>query len=481
MAINSKAKASIVVMALTGTLIMYVETMITPALPILSKFFDSSYDSLSWVITAYLISGTASAAIFGKLGDIYGKKKIFLILSLAYAVAISFGGFATTLSQFILVRTVQGMGMGMIPVAFALLNDELPKKDLPLAQGIISATFTVGASLGLVIGAWITQNYDWQWSYHSAIPVAFGLLIAAFFILQESPVREKERIDFGGVFLLITGVVSVLLLLSEGQYWGWVSTISFSMGLLSLGSFVMFILYESTIEEPFINLKLLKIKNVFMANIGGLLVSGGMFYLFFTIPLILQDPSPTGFGRDILSSGLAMVPTSLLGIVFAPIGATVVKRRGPKTSILVGTVVMLFAFILLYLNRGSVMAITEDAAFIGAGTSFVFVGMINMVIISTPKEEVGQATGMNTVFRNIGSSISPAIAGSIESQVVMPAMVGSYPSPFGNLPVTPIFGNFPSPVAFDYIYFVGFITLLLSLIFTVSMKKVRVNESNEVV
>ncbi|MEM3318383.1 MAG: MFS transporter, partial [Thermoplasmatales archaeon] len=167
MPFSERARSTIVIMALMGTLVNYVETMVVPALPVLSKFFDSPYSSLSWVLTAYLISGTVSAAIFGKLADIVGKKKVFVILAIIYSVAVSFGGFATSLSEFITIRAIQGLGMGMFPVAFALLNDELPPKELPLAQGIISATFIVGASVGLVIGAWITQNFDWQWSYHS--------------------------------------------------------------------------------------------------------------------------------------------------------------------------------------------------------------------------------------------------------------------------------------------------------------------------
>ncbi len=480
MAFTGRARSTIAVMAITGTMIMYVETMVTPALPVLSKFFSANYDSLSWIITSYLISGTISAAIFGKLADIYGKKRVFVILSLFYAVAVSFGGFANTLTEFIVIRSIQGLGMGMIPVAFALLNDELPKKELPLAQGIISATFTVGASLGLVIGAWITQNFDWQWSYHSAIPIAFGLFVASIIILQESPYRKNESIDYGGIFLLSVGLVSAILVLSEGVYWGWTSYLILSLSFLAIASIVMFLLYENTVEQPFINLKLLKIRNIFLANLTGLFASGGMFYLFYTIPPLLQDPTPAGFGKDILTSGLVMVPGSLMAIVFAPIGALVVRKYGPKLSILIGTAIMLAAFILLYFNRADVTSITEDAIFIGSGTSFVFVGIINMIIISTPRDSTGMVTGMNTVFRNIGSTMSPAIAGVLETQYVIPAMVGYIPEPLGNIPFTPIYSTFPSNIAFDYIYVIGFITLLVSLFFTFSMKSVRVNELNEV-
>ena len=149
-------------MSIMGILITYVETMVTPALPVLVKFFDTNYDQLSWIITAYILMGTVSAAIFGRLADIYGKKRIFVLLAGIYTLAISFGGFATTLPQFIAIRAVQGLGMGMFPVAYALLNDQVPRENLALAQGIVSSTFTGGAAVGLVLGAYITQYFGWQ-------------------------------------------------------------------------------------------------------------------------------------------------------------------------------------------------------------------------------------------------------------------------------------------------------------------------------
>ncbi|MCL4359518.1 MAG: MFS transporter, partial [Candidatus Thermoplasmatota archaeon] len=232
------------IMAFMGILITYVETMITPAIPILETFFNTNYDALSWIITAYIISGTISAAIFGRLADIYGKKKIFIILALIYAIAVSFGGFATTLVEFIAIRAVQGLGMGMFPVAFALLNDQVPKEDLPLAQGILSSTFTGGAAIGLVLGAWITQNYTWQWSYHSAIPVAFGLLIVSAIVLKDTSVRVKEKVDFAGVASLGVGVVALILGLSEGEYWGWESLRILGLFALSVVALVLFVFVE---------------------------------------------------------------------------------------------------------------------------------------------------------------------------------------------------------------------------------------------
>lgn len=470
MAFTRTAKLTLLVMSMMGILITYVETMITPALPTLASDFHTNYDRLSWVITAYILSGTVSAAIFGRLADIYGKKKIFLVLAGVYTVAVSFGGFATTLTQFILVRAVQGLGMGMFPVALALLNDEVPRENLALAQGIVSSTFTGGAAIGLALGAYITQYYGWEWSYHSAIPVAFALLIAAAVIVKESPIRQQESIDFAGVFALSMSVILLILGLSEGQYWGWKSLsilVTFSFSVISL---VAFIKIESMVEMPFINLRLLKVRNIFLANFTGLFAMTGMFFLFYTVPVLLQDPSPAGFGLTVFHSGLIMLPAAISSMIFAPLSAKLTVNRGPKATILVGGVILFLSYIALLFNRQSTISILEDTTLLGMSLSFVFVGVINILLLSTPPKEAGVSTGMNVVFRNIGSAIAPAIGGVIESTYVIPVLLGVYNYNIGGLPFFPIFYTFPSNRAFNYIYMIGLVFLAVMVVFALFMK-----------
>lgn len=470
------AGLTITILAMMGLLITYVETMITPALPDLISFFHTNYDHLSWIITAYIISGTISAAIFGRMADIYGKKKIFVMLAFIYALAVSFGGFAQSLGELILIRAVQGLGMGMFPIAFALLNDQLPRERLALAQGVISATFSGGAAIGLVIGAWITQNYDWQWSYHSAIPIAFGLVIASAVILQDTSVRRSEEIDALGVFFLATGLVTLILGFSEGEYWGWTSAAILSLFMISIISFFLFVMFETRAQRPFIDMKLLKIRNVFLANIAGLFAMAAMFFLFYSIPPLLQDPSPAGFGESILTSGLVMLPASILSMVFAPIAAKVTTNRGPKVTILVGTVILFIAYLGLYFNRGSVLSILEDATIVGLGMSFIFVGIINILLLSIPVNRSGEATGMNVVFRNIGTSIAPAIGGVLETLYTTNVMVGYFPVKAAGLPFLPIFVSFPSYQAFSYIYLVGVVFLIAAILLTLLMENIIVGK-----
>ncbi|SMD30983.1 MFS transporter [Picrophilus oshimae] len=457
---------TIALMAFTGTLIVYVETMIVPALPVFVKFFDTKYNDVSWILTAYIISGTVSAAIFGRLADIIGKRKVFLILSLIYAMAVSAGGFAQTLGELIAIRAIQGLGFGLFPIAFAIINDIVPKERLALAQGILSATFAIGSGIGLVLGAWITEDLGWQYSYHTAIPVAFALFILAFIYLKDFAEPRREKIDFVGVALLGIGLISLIYALSEGQTIGWTSFEIIFMFVMSLVFFAAFVLFERSYKYAFIDMGLLKRRNVITSNFVGLFAMAAMYFLFFTVPTMLQDPSPSGFGKTILESGIIMLPATIMNMVFAPVAARVTTVRGPRLSIYIGLAINFFGFLLLLMARSSVIDILFDSMFVGAGISFMLVGIINVLLRSVPKERSGEATGMNTVFRDIGMSIAPAVGGAFETMYSIPVMLSAIPVNYAGLPLMPIYKSFPAPTAYNFIYLIGILFVVIGFLLT---------------
>jgi len=468
----------VALMAFSGTLIVYVETMIVPAIPVFITYFNTTYDDVSWILTAYLITGTIAAGIFGKLGDVFGKRKVFLILSLIYAISVSMGGFATSLDELVAIRVVQGIGFGMYPLAYAIINDVVPKSKLALAQGLMSATFAVGAGIALVLGAYITETFSWQWSYHAIAPVAFALFILSYFFLKDNTAPVKEKIDLVGVGIMASGLVMLIFALSEGNTYGWSSPLIVSLFILSIIAFYVFVRYEIHIKYPFIDMKLLKSKNVLIANFVGLFTMAGMYFLLFTVPTLLQDPAPSGFGKTILESGLIMLPATILAMVFAPVAARITDSKGPKTSILIGLLVSFVAFILLLFDRSTVMDIIEAATILGSGFSFVLVGIINLLLTSTPDSKSGEATGMNTVFRELGMTIAPAIGGTFETMYSVRVIIGLIPYKFDGFPFVPVTYGFPSATAYNFTYITGIVFLLVAVLLTTLIEKKR-DDNNE--
>jgi MFS family permease len=156
---------------------MYAETMLIPAIPDVIRDFQVSYGMSSWILTAYLVTGAVTTPIAGKLSDIYGKKKVLLIIMIIYAAGVFIGGFATNIYFLLSIRAIQGIGMSMFPIAFGIIRDQFPREKISIGQGVISSMFAAGAAIGLSIGAFIVQFFGWHATFITIIPISISLLI----------------------------------------------------------------------------------------------------------------------------------------------------------------------------------------------------------------------------------------------------------------------------------------------------------------
>ncbi|HUI38197.1 MAG TPA: MFS transporter, partial [Thermoplasmata archaeon] len=220
----ARTRGVLLILSVTALMVTYVETMIIPGLTKFQSFYGNApLTSVTWILSAYLLVGVAVTPIAGKLGDIYGKKRVLIGILAVYFVAVTLAGFSPNLGDaigmsrpnelylLIGIRAVQGVGMAMFPLAFALIGEEFPKQQVATAQGIVSAMFSAGASIGLFGGAWITQQFGWQVTYHTVIPIALIVLVLTVIYLQESRVRLRQAIDVpGSVFL--AGAIAFFLL-----------------------------------------------------------------------------------------------------------------------------------------------------------------------------------------------------------------------------------------------------------------------------
>src|SRR5439155_7484008 len=175
--IPSYAWKVLAVLSLVATMVMYAETMLIPAIPDLIKDFSTSYSMSSWILTAYLVSGAVMTPIAGKLSDIYGKKKILLIILAIYTIGVSAAGFANNIYFMLVARAIQGIGMSMFPIAFSIVRDQFPREKISIGQGVITSMFASGAVIGLSVGGIIIQNFGWQATFFRIIPVSISLLI----------------------------------------------------------------------------------------------------------------------------------------------------------------------------------------------------------------------------------------------------------------------------------------------------------------
>ncbi len=300
-------------------LINYVETMVIPGIPTIQTHFSSTTTLASWITSAFLIVGAAVSPLFGKLGDIYGKKKIILTVLIFYITGVGLAGFSTSMYMLIAARAVQGVGFAILPLGLAVITDIFPKERVATAQGIISGTFAIGAAAGLVIGAYVVQDLSWQWAFHTAFILSIILFLLVAVMLKKDVPGEKGKLDITGATILMAGIVLVLVYLTEAPNLGWLSLENIAFLIAGLILAVSFFIFENHRTSPLIQLRLLKIRNVLVANLVGILSSLGMFLVFFAVVYYARYPPPYGLNLSVIQTGLTLAPATLVMLVVGPL------------------------------------------------------------------------------------------------------------------------------------------------------------------
>ena len=461
------------ILSCIATMVMYAETMLIPAIPDLIKDFNVSYSTSAWILTTYLLVGAVMTPISGKLSDIYGKKKMLLIIMIIYLVGVSIAGFATSIYFLIIARAIQGIGMSMFPIAFSIIRDQFPREKISIGQGVITSMFASGAVIGLSVGGTIIKHYGWEATFFSIIPIAVALLIIIWrFIhvdegktltpqlqqpqqyqteqLEHDNPRQKQEekeqakaqrterrisssqkgennsiisksdknttIDIKGAITLAVTVTSFLLVLTFMETGDSSNTAGSSVqifGFLIIGviSFILFILVERKNPSPLVDLKLMLHKTILPANLMIMIIGFSMFMVFQTIPILVRNPPPLGFGEDAVNTGNVQLPFALVLLVFGPTSGFIISKLGSVKPIIAGTIITASGFLGLLIFHSSEILVSANLAILSTGLSLTSVGAMNVIILSTPRQYSGISLGMSSLMRIVGASIGPALAG----------------------------------------------------------------------
>jgi len=421
-----RAYSNRVMLLLAGVVmtVLYVEGMLTPSLPTIQRDFGVDTAQVTLVISAYAISGVALSPVVGKLGDILGKRKVMMGTMLAYAAAVSVTGFSPNFPFMVASRTVQGVGLTILPLGMSLVREEFPRELVPRAQGLLSALFGVGFAISLPVGSWVSQTYGWRYTYHSAIPLVLLLTAAVYFVVRESTYRRPStRVDYGGAAVLGASLAGIVAALSQGQLWGWTSPLTLGFLIAGIVLLAPFVLWERRWtrigREPIVDPRLLKERNVAVTNVVVTVAGLGMYMALFSLIYRFEfPPASGGFSQDILQAGIDIVPLALAMLVVALIASVAVSRVGVKPLALGGAALTSFGFVLL----ASATTLEQSLVYefvTGAGMALLNASIINMLVLTVNPKDMGQATAMNNVFRNLGGSVGAPIVGAILAAYVV--------------------------------------------------------------
>lgn len=428
----------LVILAVMALMVTYVETMVLPAFKQFYTFFDQTsgnFSTIAWILSAYLLVGVVVTPIFGKLGDLYGKKRMLLLVMSIYAVAVTFAGFTPNLGQavglsrpnqlylLIGVRAVQGVGMAMFPLAFSMIPEVFPPARIGAAQGIVSAMFATGASLGLVGGGYLAQTFGWQITYHTVIPVAVIVVVLAALLLKESARHANPSLDLPGVATLAFGLTTLMFGISQGSAWGWTDWSAAHWGALAFGvpeffllavvGFAAFAYWEPRAKNPVVNFAAMRPRNIWVSNVNGVLAGLLMFLLFTSVTVLIELPFGPGFDQSELELGLILLPSTLSMLAFGPFLGRLIGRRGPKPIMALGFALSAIGGTALALFNRAEIDLVIFPILLMVGNVGVLIAMTNAIVLTADRRELGIQTGMNQTFRNLGSTIAPVLVTTI--------------------------------------------------------------------
>jgi MFS family permease len=513
--IRTSAWITLAILGSTILITMYGETMLLPAIRDIIRDFDISYSISSWILTAYLIAGAVATPIAGKLSDIYGRKKMVMIILIIYILGICAGGISTNISFLVIARVIQGIGISMFPIAFGIIRDRLPKDKLAIGIGVFSSMFAAGSVVGLAVGGSIIQSFGWHATFLSIVPVAIALwIIINRFIhgdndkrlsvvaaeekrgnsVEESDAHDtkssrarslnpdsridansssssgrRPRLDVKGAITLAVTIASFLLTLtyigntssSNGSSAYPTQIIVISLGLLSAGSLALFVLIERRASSPLIELSLMTHKILLPANIIILIFGMTMFMVYQTIPILVRSPHPLGFGGDAVASAMIQLPFMIIFLIFAPSSGFIVSKIGNLKPTVAGTTIMTIGFFSLFMFHSTEFMVAINLAIVASGISLIQVGAFNITMEYTPLQFSGVSLGMSVVLVLIGSSIGPAIA-AIYMQTYQQEVAKGVSS-------TGTF--FPSPISYNMIFLTAALVSTISIALVVVLRR----------
>ncbi|MCX2951110.1 MFS transporter [Lentzea sp. NEAU-D7] len=410
----------VAVLALGGITVSLMQTLVIPLLPRFPALLGSSPGDTTWVITSTLLASAVATPVVGRLGDMYGKRRMLLVSLLMLVAGSVIAALSYSLVPLVVGRVVQGLAVGVIPLGISIMRDELPLERLAGATALMSASLGVGGALGLPAAAFLVEQSDWHMLFWTSAAAGVLVLVAVLVVVPESPVRGGGRFDVLGALGLSVALVCLLLGVSKASTWSGATT----AGLFVAAAVVLGLWgwWELRSPQPLVDLRTTARRQVLLTNIASAVFAFAMFAQSLVLPQILQLPVSTGhgLGQSLLVTGLVLVPSGLVMMATAPVSARISNARGPRVTLVLGALVVALGYGAGVFMLTAVWQLVVVSAVIGAGIGLGYGAMPALIMGAVPTSETAAANSLNTLMRAIGTSVSSAVAGVVLTQVGVP-------------------------------------------------------------
>ncbi|WP_245644521.1 MFS transporter [Nocardioides jensenii] len=415
------SNAIVFVLSVAGITGALMQTLVVPLIQDLPDLLNTTASNASWVITATLLTAAVATPVSGRLGDLYGKRRMMLVCSGALVIGSAVCALAASVVPMIVGRGLQGVGMGMIPLGISAMRDLLPAEKLGTSIALMSASMGVGGALGLPIAAAVAE-VNWRLLFWGSTALAVLIATLIFKLVPATPVaRNTSGFDYVGAVGLGAGLVCLLLGVSKGADWGWGSATTVGLLVASVVILLVWGWFELTLDAPLVDLRVTARPVVLLTNVASLVVGFSMYAQSLIIPQLMQMPKATGFGlgESMLAMGLWMMPGGLVMMLVSPLGAKLSHLRGPKVTLAVGSFVVSLGYVAAVLMMGSAFTLMLAVCIGSAGVGLAYGAMPALIMGSVPVSETASANSFNTLSRSVGTSIAAAVVGVVLAQMTM--------------------------------------------------------------
>ena len=412
---TTSPRLTLAVLATVVASFSMLQSLVSPALPVIQHDLHTTPSTVTWVFTALLLSVSVATPLLGRIGDMHGKERTLLIALIALAVGCLIAALAPNIAVLIGARVLQGVGGAVFPLSFGIIRDEFPAERVPSVVGVVSAIIAAGGGLGIVLAGPIVQSLGWRWLFWIPMVVISLSAVMVRRYVPESPNRVSGRIDWLAATLLSGWLVALLLPLSAGRSWGWGSLLTIGLFAAAAVLLVAWITVELRSRNPLIDMRMMRLPAVWTTNLVALLFGAAMFAVYAFVPQFMQIPKAAGFGfgSSVTQAGLLMLPMLVTMAITGSLSGPLAPRFSVKAQVVWGSALILVASLAFAEFHDQPWQVALSTALFGVGLGLAYASMTSLIVQSVPREQTGVATGMNANIRTIGGSIGTALASSI--------------------------------------------------------------------
>jgi MFS family permease len=406
--------AIVAVLAFAGLCSSFMFTLVVPLQAELPQLLNASREDTTWVVTITLLVAAVATPISGRLGDMYGKRRVVIALLAILILGSVIAAVSGSIIGVIIGRALQGAVTGVVPLGIAIMRDVLPPERLGTAVALMSATMGVGGAIGMPVAALLAQNADWHMLFWLAAVLGVVGLALVLAVIPEDVLRSPGRLDVLGAIGLAIGLTGLLLFVSRGAQWGWTSPLTLTCIIGGLVVLLVWGWYQLRTKDPLLDLRVAARPAVLFTNIAAIGMGFALFASNVTFPQMLEAPSiGGGFGLDMVAASLVIMPAGLVMMVISPLSGWLERTVGPRPLFTVGATAIVLAYVFVLLWSSEVWHVLVANLLIGVGIGFTFAAMPMIIMRSVPANETGASNGLNALFRSVGTSSASAVMGGV--------------------------------------------------------------------